>query len=400
MLVTGTVPPAPVDAEQVRRALAPFGSSRMLPRGSYLDDAVLAWEREQLFGGWMCLGRSDDIPAGGMYAQSVGEYGVLLTRAAGGELHGFENACRHRGHELLPCGGSAEARAIVCPYHAWSYRLDGSLIGAPGFRDVETFDKSVLGLKAMRVHEWHGWVFVDRSGSAPDFAVHIGELEDVVAPYDAGSLVTAETHEYDVAANWKVIVENYQECYHCPMIHPELCRVSPPDSGENLDPEGGWVGGWMDLRPGAETMSLDGRSGGVAMARLDEHEKRTVMYVAVLPNLLISLHPDYVMTHLLTPLAPDRTRIRCSWAFPAEVVADEGFDPAYAVDFWDLTNRQDWAACESVQRGMRTPQHEPGPMAPDEDGVYQFVRYVARAYQGGTGRPEEGRQRPTSGPLG
>ncbi len=235
----------------------------------------------------------------------------------------------------------------------------------------------------MAVREWHGWVFVDRTGRGTAFEDHIGALEGVVAPYDAATLVTPVAHEYDVAANWKVIVENYQECYHCPMIHPELCRVSPPDSGENLDPEGSWVGGWMDLRAGAETMSLDGRSGGVAMARLDEREKRTVMYVAVLPNLLISLHPDYVMTHLLTPIAPDRTRIRCSWAFPPEVVADEGFDPAYAVDFWDLTNRQDWAACESVQRGMKTPHHEPGPLAPDEDGVYQFVRYVAQAYQGG-----------------
>ena len=381
MLVAGTVPPAPVDASQVRRALAPFGSSRMLPRGSYLDDAVLAWEREHFFGGWQCVGRSGDVAPGGMHAQSVGEYGVLLTRDHEGVLHGFENACRHRGHELLPCGSSQEARAIVCPYHAWSYRLDGSLIGAPGHHDVE-LDKSTLGLKAVEVREWHGWIFLDRTGRGGKFQEHIGELEDVVARYGAADLVTPVSHEYDVAANWKVIIENYQECYHCAMIHPELCRVSPPESGDNVELDGDWVGGWMELRESAQTMSLDGRSGGTAIARLDEHEKRTVMYVAVLPNLLISLHPDYVMTHLLTPLAPDRTRIRCSWAFPAEVANAEGFDPAYAVDFWDLTNRQDWAACESVQRGMKAPQFEPGPLAPSEDGVYQFVTYVARAYQG------------------
>ena len=381
MLVAGTIPPAPVDASQVRRALAPFGSSRMLPRGSYLDDAVLAWEREHFFGGWQCVGRSGDVAPGGMHAQSVGEYGVLLTRDQEGVLHGFENACRHRGHELLPCGSSQEARAIVCPYHAWSYRLDGSLIGAPGHHDVE-LDKSTLGLKAVEVREWHGWIFLDRTGRGGKFQEHIGELEDVVARYGAADLVTPVSHEYDVAANWKVIIENYQECYHCAMIHPELCRVSPPESGDNVELDGDWVGGWMELRESAQTMSLDGRSGGTAIARLDEHEKRTVMYVAVLPNLLISLHPDYVMTHLLTPLAPDRTRIRCSWAFPAEVANAEGFDPAYAVDFWDLTNRQDWAACESVQRGMKAPQFEPGPLAPSEDGVYQFVTYVARAYQG------------------
>jgi glycine betaine catabolism A len=377
-----SIPPAPLDAAHVALAAAPFGSSRMLPRDAYLSDDVLAWEREHLFSGWMCLGRSAGIKPGGMRAESVGDYGVLLTRDPAGELRAFENACRHRGHELLPCGGSADAKAIVCPYHAWSYRHDGSLIGAPHFKEVEKFDKSTLGLKPVRVQEWHGWVFVDRTGAAEDFTSYIGELDAIVAPYDAGTLVTAETHTYDVAANWKVIVENYQECYHCSMIHPELCRVSPPTSGENVELPGNWVGGWMDLRQGAETMSLDGRSGGVAMARLDEHELSTVMYVAVLPNLLISLHPDYVMTHQLVPLTPGTTRITCSWAFPADVAAGEGFSPAYAVDFWDLTNRQDWSACESVQRGMAAPHYEAGPLAPDEDGVYHFVSKMARAYQG------------------
>ncbi|MGZ5400995.1 MAG: aromatic ring-hydroxylating oxygenase subunit alpha [Nocardioides sp.] len=379
------IPAAPLDAAQLDQALAPFGESRMLPRDAYLSPDVLAWERRHVFMGWMCVGRATDVPSGGQRAESVGDYGILLTRDPGGELRGFENACRHRGHELLPCGSSAQSKAIVCPYHAWTYRHDGSLIGAPHFRDVDSFDPSTLGLRPVRVQEWHGWMFVDRSGEAPDLADHIGDLEGVVASYEAESLVTCESHVYDVAANWKVVVENYQECYHCSMIHPELCRVSPPDSGDNLDLEGNWVGGWMSLRDGAETMSLDGRSGGVAMARLDEQERTTVMYVAVLPNLLISLHPDYVMTHQLVPLSPDRTRITCSWAFPAEVAARENFDPAYAVDFWDLTNRQDWSACESVQRGMATPRYEPGPLAPDEDGVYHFVTYMARAYRGTAG---------------
>lgn len=382
MLATGIVPPAPLDPDEVARALAPFGSSRMLPRAAYLDEAVLAWEREHLFGGWQCVGRADEVVAGGLAAHSLGTYGVLLTRDRAGVLRGFENVCRHRGHELLPCGSAVEARAVVCPYHGWTYGFDGGLVGAPGYRDVPDFDKDAFGLKPVPVREWHGWVFVDRTGRGGDFEDHVGELEAVVAPYAAGSLVTPVSHAYDVAANWKVVVENYQECYHCSNIHPELCRVSPPDSGENLERDGDWVGGWMDLREGVETMSLDGRSGGVAMASLSEQELRTVMYVAVLPNLLISLHPDYVMTHLLTPLEPGRTRIRCSWAFPAEVAATEGFDPAYAVDFWDLTNRQDWAACEGVQRGMAAPGFEPGPLAPDEDGVHHFVSRVARAYQG------------------
>ena len=374
---------APVDPGQLADALQPFGASRMLPRGAYLDDAVLEWEREHVFRGWVCLGRAEEVRRPRMVkAFAAGRAGVLVTRDDAGVLHGFENACRHRGHELLPCDGTAERRTIVCPYHAWSYRLDGSLSGAPGFRDAPGFDPGAHSLVPVQVREWHGWLFAERGRGGP-FEAHVAGLEPVLERYDAADLVTLEAHEYDVEANWKVIVENYQECYHCPMIHPELCRVSPPESGDNLDPQGGWVGGGMDLREGMATMSLDGTSGGTVIARLDEVERRSVMYLAVLPNLLVSLHPDYVMTHTLGPVTPGRTRVRCSWAFPPRAAEREGFDPSYAVDFWDLTNRQDFAACESVQRGMSTPGFRPGPLAPREDGVYDFVRFMARRYAGG-----------------
>ena len=145
-----TIPPAPLDPEQVALALAPFGESRLLPRDAYVSDDVLEWERRYLFDDWMCVGRSSDVPATGLRAESVGGYGVLLVRDKDGELRAFENVCRHRGHELLPCGGSAQApKAIVCPYHAWSYRHDGSLIGAPNFKNIdEHYDRSTLGLVA------------------------------------------------------------------------------------------------------------------------------------------------------------------------------------------------------------------------------------------------------------
>lgn len=354
----------------------------MLPVGAYLNDEVLAWERVHLFDGWVALGRAEELKRPRqMKSYPAGASGVLVVRQDDGSLRAFENACRHRGHELLPCDGEAEHRAIVCPYHAWAYRLDGSLIGAPGYRDAKNFDPAEYTLHPVEIQEWHGWIFANRGEGGP-FEKHVEGLDAILERYDAEDLITVETHEYDVAANWKVIVENYQECYHCPSIHPELCAVSPPDSGENLAPQGDWIGGGMDLREHAATMSLDGHSDGTVMTRLDEVEQRTVMYIAVMPNMLISLHPDYIMTHLLTPISPGKTRIRCSWAFPNSVATKEGFDPAYAVDFWDITNRQDWAACESVQRGMNTPGYVPGPMAPAEDGVYDFVNYVAKKYAG------------------
>lgn len=374
--------PAPVDQTQLADALKPFGQSRMLPVGSYLDEEVLAWEREHLFAGWVALGRSEEIgKPRQMKAFGLGSAGVLVTRGDDLELRGFENACRHRGHELLACDATAEARAIVCPYHAWAYRLTGELIGAPGHKEAEHFDAADYPLHPVEVRDWHGWLFANR-GSSKTFEEHVQGLDAILANYEGQELVTVETHEYVVEANWKVVVENYQECYHCSSIHPELCKVSPPESGDNIDPQGDWMGGDMDLRDFAATMSMDGHSDGIVMAKLDEREQRTVMYLALLPNMLLSLHPDYVMTHLLTPLSPGKTRIRCSWAFPRQVAEREGFDASYAVDFWDLTNRQDWTACESVQRGMATPGYVPGPMAPAEDGVYDFVHYVARAYAG------------------
>ncbi len=195
-------------------------------------------------------------------------------------------------------------------------------------------------------------------------------------------------HDYVVEANWKIVVENYHECYHCPSIHPELCQVSPPDSGINLAPTGSWVGGTMDLHPEAETMSMTGESFGVTMRGLDATQRRQVLYFGLFPNLLISIHPDYVLTHRLQPLAPDQTYVECEWLFSREAVESEGFDPSYARDFWDITNRQDWRACEGVQRGVSSRGYRQGPLSPREDAVYQFITMVARGYlEGEVSRP-------------
>jgi glycine betaine catabolism A len=383
-------PPAPVDPGQLAASLRPFGESRMLPPAAYTSPAVFAWERQHFFGGgWTCAGHASRLPAiGDQLATATGAGSTVIVRGEDGVIRAFANTCRHRGHELLPCGdatarasktsGTVNAKAIVCPYHSWAYSLTGELRGAPGYRGLTAGEWSLRELPAA---EWHGLVFVDGSGGAAG-PLPLSGLDPIVAPYEPSRLVVADTHRYDAAANWKILTENYHECYHCPTIHPELCSVSPPHSGENYDSSGGWIGGWMELRDGADTMSLDGRSGGVPLRGLSGDALRTVIYVGIFPNVLLSLHPDYVMTHVLVPTAADKTVIECSWAFAPEAVASPGFDPAYAVDFWDLTNRQDWSACESVQRGLGSPFASPGPLSPDEDAVYSFVTTVARGYRG------------------
>jgi phenylpropionate dioxygenase-like ring-hydroxylating dioxygenase large terminal subunit len=375
------VPPAPLDPRALERSLGPFGRSTMLPAAAYTDPDVLAWERRHLFAAsWPCLGRLADLArddAGNPVSQRsvvVGDVAVVLTFPPGGGARAFANTCRHRGHEVLPEGGTGTRRAMVCPYHAWSYDLEGRVIAAPGFQDVEEFDRGEYGLVALPAEVWQGWVFVNATADAGPFVTHAGALDELVAPYGPGDLVLGARHAYEIAANWKIVCENYHECYHCPLIHPELCQVSPPTSGRNYDLPGAWVGGTMELDEGAATMSLTGESDGVPIAGVDPREVR---YLGLFPNLLVSLHPDYVMTHRLLPLAPDRTWVECSWYFPSADV-----DPAYAVDFWDLTNRQDFAACESVQRGLASPHFRPGPFAPNEDAVHRWVTMVGRAYRG------------------
>jgi Rieske 2Fe-2S family protein len=372
---------APIDAGALVPALMPFGEGTMLPAEAYTSPEVFAWEQRHFFAGtWSCLGRADELCADGVRqrAVTVGDVPVLIAQDAGGALAAFANTCRHRGHELLGNGETSAHKAVVCPYHAWSYRLDGSLIVAPGFEDVATFDEASHGLVRLPLETWHGWVFVNAVASGGSFADHVGGLDSLVAAYTPERLVRGESHEYVVAANWKVITENYHECYHCPLIHPELCDVSPPASGENFDLPGVWVGGSMDLRDGADTMSLDGRSGGRNIEGVDP---RQVLYLGLFPNLLISTHPDYVMTHRMTPLSPRSTHVECAWYFLPDENGNAP-DPSYAVDFWDRTNRQDWRACESVQRGLASPHFRPGPLAPNEDAVHQFVTTVARGYLG------------------
>jgi glycine betaine catabolism A len=380
---------APIDPGPLAAVTRPLAEARTLPGAAYASAEVFAWERAHfLDGSWVCVGRAADLPRPG--DQRAVAAGILLVRDADGALRGWFNACRHRGHELLPPGGTRSARAIRCPYHDWVYGLSGECRATPRFgKDTgATPARAGFGLVPARVEEWHGWVFANVSGTAPPLAGQLGNAAVVVDGYGTERLRAGATHTYEVAANWKILVENYLECYHCAPIHPELCRVTPPDSGRGypVAPVGSWVGGPLALAEGAETMSLDGRSLGVRIPGLPPGREREVGYAALLPTLLVSPHPDYVMTHRLEPLAADRTRVECSWLFPPEAFDRPGFDPAYAAGFWDLVNRQDWAACESVQRNAGSPGWRPGPFSPWETDVHAVMAAVARGYA--TGRLE------------
>jgi glycine betaine catabolism A len=252
------------------------------------------------------------------------------------------------------------------------------------------------------VAEWQGWIFVNASGDGTGLADHVGNLGSLLAAWEPERLFVGDRHEYVIEANWKTITENYHECYHCPSIHPALCEVTPPDSGENLPHDGAWVGGSMVLKDFAETMSITGESRGVRFRLLDDAQAREVVYVGLFPNLLLSLHPDYVMTHRIEPIGPDASRVECLWLFPPEARERPDFTPDYAREFWDVTNKEDWLACESVQRGLASRGQRQGPFSAQEDEVHAFQAMVARGYVDGTvSRPPEVHQdgRPARSPA-
>ena len=382
---------AALDETDVKAVLAPFGEERTLPGAAYTDPSVYEWELEHIWRtGWISIGRLADFPPGTATEVTVAGESLIVTSER--RLTAVHNVCRHRGHEILQPGEQQSTSSLRCPYHGWVYGLDGALRAAPKMHHRS--DLEDVALVDVRIEEWHGWVLVALGDTAAPLDVYIGDLGEHVAPYVPATLVAGDLHSYEVAANWKLIHENYHECYHCPSIHPQLVAVSNPDSGANRSPGGAWVGGSLTFRNGVETLSMDGRSGGRRIEGLPDDLLGEALYVGLIPNLLVSLHPDYVITHRLEPRGEASTIVHCEWLFPDATTADPEFDPAYAIEFWDLTNRQDWAACESLQRGAASAGFRPGVLGSGEDAVYQFLGAIAQTYlgQGLHGIPNPGRR--------
>jgi Rieske 2Fe-2S family protein len=354
---------------------------RTLPSRYYTDADLFARERERMFAsGWVCIGRTEDVAAPGQFItrEVAGESIVVTGRAEGGPA-AFFNVCRHRGTRLCAEPQGRLVDRIQCPYHAWTYALDGRLLAAPHMDGADGFRKEDHGLHPVAVDAWDGHLFVNLSGTAPRLAGRIGTLAAKLAAWDTGRLRRGYGLTYDVRANWKLIVANYSECLHCPVIHPALTKLSPYMSGENDPATDAWAGGSMELRDEAFTMSRDGQQRRAPLPGLDERQRRHVYYYAVLPNLLLSLHPDYVMTHTLWPKACDRTEVVCEWHFQPDELARPTFDPGDVIDFWDETNRQDWKVSELSQLGIASRAYTPGPYSTREGLLWDLDQIFGRA---------------------
>ena len=351
---------------------------KTLPRASYLDDSEFQREYSAIFSkGWVCIGRASQIDSAGDYlAFKFGGDSILVVRGQDGDLRAFYNVCRHRGAELVPMPDSAPQaghfkRAITCPYHAWTYQLDGNLKKAPHLA-VNPGDTQLHGVS---ISTWAGFVFVRMSDERDEtLQSAIGAGAERLTRYPLADLAIGHSIDYQIDANWKVLLENYNECYHCGPVHPELCKIVPAfreKGGSDVD----WDHG-VPHREGAYTFTEDGTTSRMPFPGLNETEKTHHKGELFYPNLMISLSMDHVAAFYVWPESASKTRVRCDFLFHPDEISRSDFDPSDAVEFWDIVNRQDWSICESVQRGMNNRVFEHGYYAPMEDYSLDLRRYV------------------------
>jgi Rieske 2Fe-2S family protein len=343
--------------------------ARTMPGERYTSPDILADETERIFARhWNCVGRASRLSSPGDYfLRDIAGESLIILRDRGGELRAFFNVCRHRGTRICKATSGQFSETIQCPYHAWTYTTDGRLIGAPHMQEVEGFDKQDYPLHAAAVAEWEGFVFVNIARDPQPFDEWFAPMLERLSRYSIAGLDVGHSVTYDVRANWKLVFQNYSECLHCPMIHPELSTVLPYQSGANDLVAGPFLGGYMEITPPNESATLTGKAcGRLVNASLGDDDRRRAFYYTLMPNLMLSIHPDYVNYYLLTPVAPDRTIVESEWMFHPANKGDAAFNPADAVAFWDVTNRQDWDICERSQLGISSRRYEPGPYSPRE----------------------------------
>jgi Rieske 2Fe-2S family protein len=369
-----------------------------LERHHYVEPAAFETERRDVLArSWCCVGRLHELGLGAPERLAVVEVAgesVLLTSDADGGLHAHANVCRHRGAQVVPhvpheAPEPRPARALRCGYHSWTYGCDGRLLRAPHADGLDGFDRTAFGLHPLGVATWGGFVFVALAPDAvPPLAAELAEVAARTARYPLDRLVSAWRATYDVRANWKVLAENYNECYHCAGVHPELTRLVP-DFGHGgqvrTSPDGAgldWDAG-IPHRAGAWTFSFSGTSPRSPFPGLDEAERTRHKGELVYPNLLLSLAAEHAAAFVLTPLAVDRTRIDVDVLVAPE---EAHLDVADCAGFWDLVNRQDWAVCESVQRGMSSRFYTQGWYAPMEDASLDIRRWLLPRLEAGAAR--------------
>jgi len=352
------------------------------PAERYYDPAHYQRELARVwYRNWIYVGRSSELREPRAYLRfSLGEQQLLLVRDDQGVLQAFHNTCRHRGAALcLDRSGRLATGHIVCPYHAWVYDLQGRLRRTSSRREPEGFDKADYPLYRVRVTEWGGSMFIALGDDAPPFTQSFDQDPERLAAWNLAALAVGHRFTKTLACNWKVFWENYNECLHCPGVHPELSRLVPifgralleerddPRWQEHVDDEDPrYKGG---LRRGAETWSSDGRASAPPFPNLSAEDRRLGhVYLTALPSVFIVGHVDYVRVVRVLPLAPECTELSVEYLFAPETLADPAFDPAGIVAFTARVMSEDGDVCELNQMGLRALVHRRGVIMPEDTG--------------------------------
>jgi len=357
------------------------GGASTLAARYYVSEEVYALEMERIFSNrWLYVGRLSEIPDAGNYVLfEIDNESLILLRDRSGEPRAFYNVCRHRGTRMVVEPVGRLDRVIRCPYHAWSYELDGQLAGAPSMNEVRGFDKRDYPLHPVALAEWEGGLFVNLSPSPEPFETAWKPLLGRPEAWGLPELAVAHRIEYDVRANWKLVFQNYSECYHCPSLHPALNRLSPYRGASNDLLEGPFLGGPMLMSQKGGSMTMSGQRCAPPLPKLVEKDHDLVYYYTIFPSMLLSLHPDYVLIHRVCPRGAERTEVVCEWLFHPDAMAEDGFDPEGAISFWNTTNGQDWRVSEQSQLGIGSRVYTPGPYAELESMLAAWDREYLRS---------------------
>ncbi|MFD4634579.1 aromatic ring-hydroxylating dioxygenase subunit alpha [Streptomyces sp. NPDC058284] len=356
-----------------------------LPGHYYTDPEIFRQEQEHVFEAlWFCAVRATDLDVPGAFRTvRVGRESVLVTRSRTGELRAFLNVCRHRGARLCTEESGRVRRALQCPYHAWTYDLDGRLIAAPDLAKLPDVDREAYGLVKVALREWLGYAWVCLADEPPSFeetvmGAAVERLGDAasIERYGTERLALGRRVSYDVRANWKLIVENFMECYHCATIHPELTDVVP-EFADGFAAQY-YVGHGAAFGEEVGGFTVDGSAGFGRLPEVAEDQDRRYYAITVKPTVFVNLVPDHVILHRMFPLAKDRTVVECDWLYAPDVVAS-GADLTRSVELFHRVNTQDFAACERTQPAMASRAYRAGGvLVPTEHHIGLFHDWLTK----------------------
>ncbi len=362
---------------------------RTLPGDAYGSAEIFAREQEKIFEKmWLCAARGSDLAKPGDFKTvQIGKESLIISRNRKKEPRAFFNICRHRGARVCSEDSGSGKRSFQCPYHAWTYDLDGKLIAAPNLTKMPDVGREEYGLHQAHVREWLGYIWVCLADEPPSFedtvmgAVRsrLGDIESI-DHYQVENLVVGKRIVYDVKANWKLIVENFMECYHCATIHPELTEVLP-EFADGFAAQY-FVGHGAVFGDEVKGFTVDGSEGVEKIPGVTDDQDRRYYAVTVRPNVFVNLVPDHVIFHRMFPVAHDRTIVECDWLFLPEVV-ESGVDLEKSIKLFDLVNRQDFEACELCQSVTNSKKYEHGGvLVPSEHHIADFQNWTASAIAG------------------